>query len=112
MRRTLARLGLTVLIAGVLGGTSVSVQAEGLDKDLLKIGMTLPEVVEGFGQPLRLEWVNLKGQPMLFLFYPYDGFFDGLNQAEGGKVLPLGFVTEKLTGWGRKFYEQAKSPDS
>lgn len=112
MRRTLARLGAAVLIVGALGGTSLPVQAEGLDKDLLKIGMTLPEVVEGFGQPLRMEWVNLKGQPVLFLFYPYDGFFDGLKQEDGGKVIPLGFLTEKLAGWGRKFYEQTKAPDS
>jgi hypothetical protein len=100
-----------VLIAGVLGGTSVSVRAESLDKDTLKIGMTLPDVVEGFGQPLRVEWVNLKGQPVLFLFYPYDGFFDGLTQEDGRKIIPLGFVTEKLAGWGGKFYEQTKAPD-
>ena len=83
-----------------------------IDKDALKVGMSLPEVVETFGQPLRMEWVNLKGQPVLFLFYPYDGFFDGLTQEDGGKVIPLGFLTEKLAGWGRKFYEQTKAPDS
>jgi hypothetical protein len=105
-------LGAAVLIAGVLGGTSVSVQAESLDKDALKIGMTLADVVESFGQPLRLEWVNFKGQAVLFLFYPYDGLFDGLKQEDGRKSIPLGFVTEKLSGWGRKFYEQTKLPDS
>ena len=25
-------------------------------------------------------------------------------------LLPLGFVTEALAGWGKEFYEQNKSP--
>jgi hypothetical protein len=91
---------------------SMPVQAQALDKDALKMGMTLPEIVERFGQPLRMEWVNLKGTPVLFLFYPYDGLFDGLKQEDGRKTIPLGFLSEKLGGWGRKFYEQSKSPDS
>jgi hypothetical protein len=99
---------LTVLVYCLVAGQGWAM----IDKDALKEGMSLPDVVEAFGQPARVEWVNLKGQPMLFLFYPYDGFFDGLKQEDGGKVLPLGFVAEKLSGWGRKFYEQAKSPDS
>jgi hypothetical protein len=91
----------------------------GLDRSALKKGMALPEVVEAFGQPARMEWLNVKGQPVLFLFYPSQDQIallhpfgkDVLTMEDGRVYIQLGFVTERLAGWGKKFYEQSKVPE-
>ena len=92
--------------------------AEGFNPDLLKTGMTLTDAVEKFGQPARMEWVNQKGTPVLFLFYETEDRFsllrlfgnDLVTLEDGRTCTPLGFVTEILAGWGKKFYDQTRFP--
>jgi len=108
-----------VLMSVVLCGLDATAYARDLDRTLLKKGMTLSETVQTFGQPVRMEWVNLRGQPVFFLFYeaedcalcvgPLDR--DVLKHEDGRTFLPLGFVTDQLAGWGRKFYQQVKFPE-
>jgi hypothetical protein len=83
--------------------------AADINRDLLKRGMTLNEVVVTFGQPAQMEWVNLKGTAVLFIFYPTDKS-DAVFKQDGSMWLPLGFVTELLAGWGKEFYEEVRFP--
>jgi len=93
-------------------------RADGFNLDLLKAEMTLMEVIQVFGQPARMEWVNQKGMAVLFLFYPTEDRFsllrplgnDLVTLEDGRTYTPLGFVTETLAGWGKKFYDQARVP--
>jgi len=91
-----------------------------IDRTVLKKGMSLPEVVQAFGQPDAMEWVNFKGQTILVVFFasedkgllqggPFGG--DTVKRDDGRTFLPLGFVTDQLTGWGKKFYTQITSPE-
>ena len=116
----LSWLTVTLLTVMALCGPATPAWADGLDRDALKKGMSLNEVVQAHGQPVRMEWVNLKGQAVFFLFYEAEDCLlclgtilgkDVLTQEDGRTILPLGFVTERLAGWGRKFYEQAKFPE-
>ena len=85
--------------------------ADDLNRDLLKNGMSLNDVVLTFGQPVQMEWINLSGTAMLFIFYPTDKS-DAVFRTDGTMLLPLGFVTEALAGWGRDFYEQNRAPQA
>ena len=85
------------------------VWAGDLNRDLLKKGMSLNDVVLTFGQPVQVEWVNLSGTAVLFIFYPTDES-DAVVRQDGRLLLPMGFVTEALAGWGKDFYEQNRSP--
>ena len=95
-----------------------SAWADGFNPDLLKTGMSLTDVVDAFGQPARMEWVNQKGTPVMFLFYQTEDRFsllrlfgnDLVTLEDGRTYTPLGFVTEILAGWGKKFYDQARFP--
>ena len=91
-----------------------------IDRTVLKQGMSLPEVVQAFGQPDAMEWVNFKGQTILVVFFasedkgllqggPFGG--DSVKRDDGRTFLPLGFVTDQLTGWGKKFYTQITSSE-
>jgi len=89
-----------------------------LDRKALKPGMTLPEVVQAFGQPDSMEWMDVQGQAVLFVFFESEDrsvlslfpmWRDTINVEDGRSLLPLGFVTEKLAGWGKKFYIQMNS---
>jgi hypothetical protein len=91
-----------------------------IDRAALKKGMSLPDVVQAFGQPDSMEWVNFKGQTILVVFFatkdkgllqggPLGG--DTVKRDDGQTFLPLGFVTDQLTGWGKKFYTQITSPE-
>ena len=92
--------------------------AEGFNPDLLKTGMSLTDVVDAFGQPARMEWVNQKGTPVMFLFYQTEDRFsllrlfgnDLVTLEDGRTYTPLGFVTQTLVGWGKKFYDQTRFP--
>jgi hypothetical protein len=103
-------------ITAILWATVPIARADGFNPDLLKTGMTLMEVVEAFGQPKRMEWVNQKGTPVLFLFYATEDRFsllrpfgnDLVTLEDGRTYTPLGFVTERLAGWGKKFYDRAR----
>jgi hypothetical protein len=88
-----------------------------VDRSVLKKGMTLPEVVQSFGVPDSIEWVNFQGQAILFVFFetPDKGFFQGgpvggdtITRDNGRTALPLGFMTDQLAGWGKRFYFQFK----
>ena len=95
--------------------------ARDIDRDILKKGISLTEAVDKLGQPDSMEWVNAKGTAVLFLFYQCDdhSFFklqfsapiagDTIKDQNGQTVLPMGFVTEHLAGWGKKFYNDQKS---
>ncbi len=85
-----------------------AVWADDLNRDLLKKGMSLNDVVLTFGQPNHMEWANVKGTPVLFIFYPTEQS-DAVFRTDGSMWLPLGFVTEMLAGWGREFYEEIQS---
>jgi len=93
-------------------------RADGFNPDLLKTGMTMTDAVEKFGQPAQMEWVNQKGTPVLFLFYQTEDRFslfrlfgnDLVTLEDGRTYTPLGFVTEFLVGWGKKFYDQTRFP--
>jgi hypothetical protein len=111
---------LALLAIGItLGAAGPADAGTGLDRSALKKGMTLPEVVAAFGQPDQIEWVNVKGQSMLFVFYPTEDQIallhpfgkDVLTLEDGRVYVPLGFVTERLAGWGKKFYERTKFPE-
>lgn len=118
-RRRLSWAITVALIGVVLYGPAAPAWARDLNRDLLEKGMTLSEAIQTFGQPVRMEWVNLRGQAVFFLFYeaedcalclgPLDR--DVLKHEDGRVFLPLGFVTEQLAGWGRKFYRQVKFPE-
>jgi len=118
LRRRLLWLAACVGTAATLWAAVPIAWADGLNPDLLKTGMTLPDVVQVFGQPNRMEWVNQKGTPVLFLFYPTEDRFslrrpfgnDLVTLEDGRTYTPLGFVTETLAGWGRKFYDQTRVP--
>ncbi len=108
--RHLLRLALCVVTAAFLMAAP-SAWADDLNRDLLKKGMSLNDVILTFGQPAQLEWNNLSGTAVLFIFYPTDQS-DAVVRSDGRLLLPLGFVTEALAGWGKDFYEQNRSPQS
>jgi hypothetical protein len=87
-----------------------AVWAGDLNPDLLKKGMSLNDVILTFGQPVQIEWVNLRGTAVLFIFYPTGQSDDAVVLQDGRLLLPLGFVTEGLAGWGKNFYEKNRSP--
>ena len=91
-----------------------------IDRAALKKGMSLPDVVQAFGLPDSMEWVNFKGQTILVVFFASEdkGLLQGgplggdtVKRDDGRTFLPLGFVTDQLTGWGKKFYTQITSPE-
>lgn len=91
-----------------------------IDRAALKIGMSLPDVVQAFGLPDSMEWVNFKGQTILVVFFASEdkGLLQGgplggdtVKRDDGRTFLPLGFVTDQLTGWGKKFYTQITSSE-
>lgn len=106
--RHLPRLALCVVTAVFLVAAPAA-WADEVNRDLLKKGMSLNDVVLTFGQPAQIEWVNLSGTAVLFIFYPTDQS-DAVFRKDGLMLLPLGFVTEALAGWGKDFYEQNRSP--
>src|SRR5207247_3002723 len=75
LRRRLLWMAVCVWIAATLGTAVPIARADGFNPDLLKTGMTLTDVVQAFGQPNRMEWVNQKGTPVLFLFYTNEDRF-------------------------------------
>ena len=107
--RYLQRMTLCVATAVMLSVVTPAVWAQNINEDLLKKGMTLPVVIQTFGQPVQMEWVNLKGRPVLFIFYPTDQA-DAVVRQDGRTLLPLGFVAEALAGWGKDFYDRHKFP--
>jgi len=107
--RHLLRVSACVLIAVALWAMPQVVLANDVNRDLLKKDLKLVQAVEAFGQPIFMEWVNLKGTPVLFIFYPSDES-DTVQLTDGRTVLPLGFVTESLEGWGKDYYQQTKFP--
>lgn len=107
--RYLQRMTLCVAIAVVLSVAAPAARAQDVNRDLLQKGMSLNDVVLTFGQPTQIEWINLSGTAVLFIFYPTDQS-DAVVRQDGLMLLPLGFVTETLAGWGKTFYEQNKSP--
>jgi hypothetical protein len=106
MRMPRALVSVVFLASWLLSSAS---WAADLDRKALKQGLSLPEVVQAIGQPDHIEWLNVQGQAVLFVFYDTDGK-DVIKGEDGRTFLPLGFVTERLAGWGKRFYEQAKSP--
>jgi hypothetical protein len=109
--RHLRRLTLCVAIAVMLSVAAPAAWTQDINPDLLKKGMTLNDVVRMFGQPTQMEWVNLKGTAVLFLFYPTDKP-DAVFRRDGRTFLPMGFVTDGLAGWGKEFYEAVRSPNA
>ena len=118
LRRRLLWMAACVVAAATWWVAVPPAWAEGFNPDLLKTGMTLTDAVEKFGQPARMEWVNQKGTPVLFLFYETEDRFsllrlfgnDLVTLEDGRTYTPLGFVTEILAGWGKKFYDQTRFP--
>ena len=117
VRSRLCMMVCAVIVLAVVAAPAV--WAGDLNRDLLKKGMSLNDVVLTFGQPARVEWVNLKGTAIFFLFYESEDCLlcletirgtGVLTQEDGRTVLPLGFVTESLAGWGKDFYQQARFP--
>ena len=107
--RYLQRMPLCVAIAVMLSVAAPAAWAQNINEDLLKKGMTLPVAIQAFGQPVHVEWVNPKGKPILFIFYPTDQS-DAVMLKDGRRLLPLGFVAEALAGWGKDFYDQNNPP--
>ncbi len=106
--RYLQRLALRGAIVVMLSVTAQAAWAQDINRDLLRKGMGLNDVVQTFGQPNHMEWANVKGTPVLFIFYPTDKS-DAVFRVDGSMWLPLGFVTEVLAGWGREYYEEIQS---
>jgi len=110
--RHVLRCWLCMMVCAVTAWVLVAapaVWADDLNRDLLRKGMALNDVVLTFGQPTQIEWVNLSGTAVLFIFYPTEQS-DAVVRQDGRAMLPLGFVTEALAGWGKDFYEQNRSP--
>ncbi len=107
--RQLLRVSACVLIAVAVWTMPQVVRADDVNRDLLQKGLKLVQAIEAFGQPAQMEWVNLKGTPVLFIFYPSDQS-DAIQLADGRTLLPLGFVIESLEGWGKDYYQQTKFP--
>ena len=118
VRRRLLWMVACVVTASTWWVAVPPVLADGFNPDLLKTGMTMTDAVEKFGQPAQMEWVNQKGTPVLFLFYQTEDRFslfrlfgnDLVTLEDGRTYTPLGFVTEILTGWGKKFYDETRFP--
>ncbi len=96
-----------------------AVWSDPITKDQLKTGMPLAETIQTLGQPMKMEWVNYKGQSVLFLFYEGTACTfcienitgqDLLVMDDGRTAYPLGFIVDALAGWGRKYYEGMKFP--
>lgn len=109
--RHLLRPSLCVAIAVMLSVAAQAAWAQDINRDLLRSGMSLNDVVLAFGQPTQIEWVNLRGTAVLFIFYPTDKS-DAVVRQDGLRLLPLGFMTEALAGWGKEFYEQNRFPQA
>jgi hypothetical protein len=116
----LKRLSKVLMVLAVVGYVSQAPLWAAVDRSELKKGMSLPQVVQAFGLPASMEWVNFKGQAILVVFFESEdkGFFQGgplggdtVKREDGRTFLPLGFVTDQLTGWGKKFYLQITSPE-
>ncbi|MEK6549796.1 MAG: hypothetical protein AABZ51_06855 [Nitrospirota bacterium] len=107
--RDLQRMTACAAIAVLLSVAAQAAWAQDINRDLLRKGMSLNDVVLTFGQPAQIEWVNLSGTAVLFIFYPTDQS-DAVVRQDGRLLLPMGFVTEALAGWGKDFYEQNRSP--
>src|SRR2546428_5968549 len=109
LRRRLLWMAACVWIAATLGAAVPIAQADGFNPDLLKTGMTLTDVVQAFGQPARMEWVNLKGTAGVFLFFETQDRFsppplfgnDLVTLGDGRTFTPLGFVTQRPTRLGK-----------
>jgi hypothetical protein len=120
MIRRLVWWTVSVATAVGVGLAAAPAGARDFDRSALKPGLTLNEAVQAFGQPDAIEWVNAKGQAVFFLFFENEGKDllklqagpiggDVVTRGDGRTYLPLGFVTERLAGWGKKYYEQVKS---
>ena len=107
--RDLQRMTACAAIAVLLSVAAQAAWAQNINRDLLKKGMSLNDVVLTFGQSAQIEWVNLSGTAVLFIFYPTDQS-DAVARQDGRLLLPMGFVTEALAGWGKDFYEKNRSP--
>ena len=109
--RDLQRMTACAAIAVLLSVAAQAAWAQDINRNLLKKGMSLNDVVLTFGQPAQIEWVNLSGTAVLFIFYPTDKSGDAVVRQQDGRLfLPMGFVTETLAGWGKDFYEKNRSP--
>ena len=109
--RDLQRMTVCVAIAVLLSVAAQAAWAQDINRDLIKKGMSLNDVVMTFGQPAQIEWVNLSGTAVLFIFYPTDKSDDAVVRQQDGRLfLPMGFVTETLAGWGKDFYEENRAP--
>jgi hypothetical protein len=113
MANAVFKMVLVLALCGVDPSLSWAV----VDRSVLKTGMTLPEVVQSFGLPDSIEWVNFQGQAILFVFFETadKGFLQGgplggdtITRENGRTALPLGFITDQLAGWGKRFYFQVK----
>ena len=116
LRQGLRATGLCLLVVLVVVSQA---WAGPINKDQLKPGMTLTETINTFGQPLQMEWLNVSGQAMLFMFYESETCAlcleavtgqDVIVQPDGRVVIPLGFTFNGLSGWGKKYYEGVKLP--
>lgn len=107
--RDLQRMTACAAIAVLLSVAAQAAWAQDINRDMLKKGMSLNDVVLTFGQPAQIEWVNLSGTSVLFIFYPTDQS-DAVVRQDGRLLLPMGFVTEALAGWGKDFYEENRAP--
>ncbi|MEK7797943.1 MAG: hypothetical protein AAB274_03855 [Nitrospirota bacterium] len=107
--RDLQRMTACAAIAVLLSVAAQAAWAQDINRDLLRKGMSLNDVVLTFGQPAQIEWVNLSGTAVLFIFYPTDQS-DAVVRQDGRLLLPMGFVTEALAGWGKDFYEENRAP--
>jgi hypothetical protein len=115
MVRTL--LAKALMVVGLMACVLAVPVWAGVDRSALKKGMTLPEVVQAFGLPDSMEWVNFEGQPILFVFFESEdkGLLQGgplggdtIKRDDGRRFLPVGFLANELAGWGKKFYIRFK----
>jgi len=119
LRRKVVPVLAAVAVVLLISAPPPPAWADPINKDQLKLGMPLSDTLQAFGQPSEVEWVNLKGQAVLFLFYEGQTctvcleLFTGQDviQRQDGRLLyPLGFIVDALSGWGRSYYESIKLP--
>ena len=119
LRRKVVPVLAAVAAVLLIGAPPPPAWADPINKDQIKLGMTLSDTLQAFGQPAEVEWVNLKGQAVLFLFYEGQTctvcleLFTGqdvIERQDGRLLYPLGFISDAVSGWGRSYYENMKLP--
>lgn len=106
MKKPIFLFIITMLVSGCASSTYWGIDRTRSNLMKIEISMTKQEVLNIMGTPYRREaYSTPDGKVLDFLLY--------LTQAPGyqisdNDITPVCLVNDKVTGWGRNFYEQQK----